>query len=54
MDNGHVWLSKIGEIRMFMHRPITGKIKTLSIKRDKVGDWFVTIVVQNNTEIHEP
>ncbi|EQD59540.1 transposase IS891/IS1136/IS1341 family, partial [mine drainage metagenome] len=25
MDNGHVWLSKIGEIRMFMHRSITGK-----------------------------
>ena len=20
LDNGHVWLSKIGEIRMFMHR----------------------------------
>ena len=44
-DNGHVWLSKIGEIRMFMHRPIIGEIKTLSIKRDKVGDWFITLTV---------
>ena len=32
LDNGHVWLSKIGEIRMFMHRPITGTIRTLSVK----------------------
>ena len=45
LDNGHVLLSKIGEIRMFMHRPVEGETKTLSIKRDKVGDWFITITV---------
>ncbi len=45
LDNGHVWLSKIGEIRMFLHRRISGDIKTLSIKRDPVGDWFVTLTV---------
>ncbi len=43
MDNGHVWLSKLGEVRMFMHRPIIGEIKTLSVKRDPVGDWFITV-----------
>ena len=43
LDNGHVWLSRIGEVRMFMHRSVTGKIKTISIKRDSVGDWFITI-----------
>ena len=43
MDNGHVWLSKLGEVRMFMHRPIIGEIKTLSVKRDNVGDWFITV-----------
>ena len=46
LDNGHIWLSKIGKIRMFMHRTITGDIRTLSIKRDTVGDWFVTITVE--------
>ena len=45
LDNGHVMLSKIGEVRMFLHRPISGDIKTLSIKRDRVGDWFMTITV---------
>ncbi len=54
LDNGHVMLSKIGEVRMFMHRPLEGEIKTLSIKRDKVGDWFMTITARNGTGIHEP
>ncbi len=40
-------LSKIGEIRMFMHRPVTGEIKTLSVKRDKAGDWFVTVTADS-------
>ncbi len=31
---------------MFMHRTITGNIRTLSIKRDTVGDWFVTITAE--------
>ena len=43
LDNGHVWLSKIGEVRMFMHRSVTGEIKTLSVKHDSIGDWFITI-----------
>ena len=43
LENGHVWLSKIGKVRTFMHRQIEGEIRTLTIKRDKVGDWFITI-----------
>ncbi len=50
LDNGHVWLSKIGEIRMFMHRPITGTVRTLSVKRDNVGDWFITVTTDQNTD----
>ena len=47
LDDGHVWLSKIGEVRMFMHRPVTGEIKTLSVKRDKAGDWFMTVTADS-------
>ena len=50
MDNGHVWLSRIGELRMFMHRSFVGHIRTLSIKRDAIGDWFVAIVVETPKE----
>ncbi len=38
LENGHAWLSKIGELRVFRHRQPKGKIKTLQVKRDSVGD----------------
>ena len=40
-----MWLSKIGEVGMFVHRRTDGVLKTLSVKRDRVGDWFMTITV---------
>ena len=43
LPNGHVNLSKVGKLRVFMHREISGRVKTLTIKRDHVGDWFVVI-----------
>ena len=45
LENGHLSLSKIGRIRMFMHRQIEGQIKTLSIVRDGVGDWYASFSV---------
>ena len=49
LDNGHVWLSKIGEVRMFMHRSVNGDIRTISVKRDSVGDWFITFTVETHS-----
>jgi putative transposase len=43
-----VELSKLGKLRVFMHRKILGKIKTLTIKRDRVGDWFVIITTESS------
>ena len=54
MDNGHVWFSKIGEIRTFMHRSVTGHINTISIKHDSVGDWFITMAVETDTRTDKP
>ena len=39
LDNG-LLLSKIGAIKIVLHRPIEGKIKTLTIRRDAVGNWY--------------
>jgi putative transposase len=50
LSNGHVNLSKIGRLRVFMHRKISGTIKTLTIKRDRVGDWFIAFT----TELQDP
>ncbi len=46
LPSGHIVLSKIGILRVFMHRKIFGKVKTLTIKRDHVGDWFVIITTE--------
>ena len=44
IKQGRLSLSKIGEVRMFQHRPIEGTIKTCTLKRDDIGDWFAIIV----------
>ena len=39
LDHG-LRLSKVGVIRITQHRPVEGKIKTLNIQRDGVGNWY--------------
>jgi putative transposase len=39
LDNG-LLLSKIGVLKIIQHRPIEGRIKTLNIQRDAVGNWY--------------
>ena len=46
LPRGHVNLSKIGTLRVFMHRKVSGTVKTLTVKRDRVADWFVVIVAE--------
>ena len=46
-------LSKIGGIRVRMHRNIKGKIKQVSIKRTKSGKWFACFSVEDGTEVHK-
>jgi putative transposase len=36
-------LSKIGTIRINQHRPIEGKIKTCTLRRDASGNWYVSL-----------
>jgi putative transposase len=43
IERKRVELSKIGRINFVNHREIEGKIKTLSIKKTKSGEWYVTI-----------
>jgi putative transposase len=39
-------LSKIGSIRIFKHREVEGKIKTCTIKKDKLGHWYAILVTE--------
>ncbi len=33
-------ISKIGAVRIVLHRPIQGRVKTLTVQRDAVGNWY--------------
>jgi putative transposase len=40
LNNGRVHLSKIGEVKIVLHRPLVGECKTLTIRRDSVDNWY--------------
>jgi len=44
IENGRLTLSKIGSIRMFLHRDIEGKIKTCTLKKD-ADQWYAIFTV---------
>lgn len=46
---GTLHLTKIGQSKIILHRPIIGKIKTVTIKRE-VDQWYVTF----SCEVEEP
>ena len=35
-------VGKVGHIKMKLHRPVQGKVKTATIKRTSTGKWFIT------------
>ena len=45
VENSLVSLSKIGSIRMVLHRPIAGTIKTVTVRRTATGTWYVCFAV---------
>ncbi len=51
LDNNKLHLSKIGKVKIKLHRQITGKIKNCTIKRDSTGKWFANFVVECEKEL---
>lgn len=56
-QNGHAFisgnrlrLSKLGDVKIVLHRPIQGKIKTLTIKRTPTGKWFAVFSCEVSIE----
>lgn len=47
-----VYLSKIGRVKIILHRPIQGIIKTCTVKRTPTGKWYVYFSCE--TERPEP
>jgi putative transposase len=40
LDGSTLKLSKIGDLRLRLHRPVEGRVKTLTISRSPSGKWF--------------
>ena len=45
LDEVHLCLSKIGDLRVVFHRPIKGTIKTLTIQRSSTEKWYASFSV---------
>jgi len=41
LKDSRLYLSKIGNVKIILHRPIEGTIKTLTVQRDRLGNWYV-------------
>jgi putative transposase len=39
-------LSKIGVVKIVLHRPVEGRLKTLTIQRDTVGNWYACLACE--------
>ena len=46
LKSGKLWLSKIGYIKIKLHRKIEGEIKRLNIRRTPTGKWFASFLVE--------
>ncbi len=46
LEGDHLHLSKIGDMRIVLHRPVEGTIKTLTIRRSATGKWYACFSVE--------
>ena len=47
LEGDSLWLSKIGDIKVWLHRPLEGTIKRLTIRRSATGKWYVSFLVED-------
>jgi len=54
LSDNRLTVSKIGKVKIKLHRAIVGKVKTLTISRDSCGKWFACFSIETTKEILEP
>src|SRR5260221_375436 len=47
---GKLYASGIGHIKIVLHRPMRGKLKTLTIRRSSTGKWYASFSVECEPE----
>jgi putative transposase len=48
-----LYLSGVGNVRIFMHRPLVGKVKRLTVKRD-AGGWYAIFITDREPQQRRP
>jgi len=50
LEEGELFLSKVGAVPIKLHREIKGKVKEVIIKRERSGKWFAIFQVEGEPE----
>jgi len=50
LNSDKLWLSKIGEIKIKLHRSFDGEIQRLNVRKMPTGKWFVSFLVKTESE----
>jgi len=54
IDGNKLILSKVGAIRIKLHRPIEGEIKGIIVKREQSGKWFAIVQAEDDAKPKPP
>lgn len=54
LRDGKLRLSKVGNVEIELHRPLQGKCKTLTIRRNSLGHWYACFMCVVDTTILLP
>jgi putative transposase len=49
-----LWLSKIGDVKIELHRPIEGDIKRITVRRTATGKWYTSLLTDAISDKLEP
>lgn len=50
LDGDKLYLSKVGVVRVVLHRPLEGIAKTCTVRRSSTGKWFITLTCEVDQE----
>ena len=53
IENGKLKLPKVGFVKIVQHRPMIGKIKSVTIERTPTDKYYASILVEYENQVHE-
>ena len=53
IENGKIKLPKVGYVKIIQHRPMEGKIKSVTIEKTPTEKYYASILVENENQVQE-